>query len=126
MLGAIQRRDLARLHDLALDAREFERRVWPGLPAAQPGRNLPWSYVWTELRQKSDTMLKRTLSDHGGTRYVLEHVSFQGETKYGTYFVHRRSVLAVRDERGDRHELRVLGSMIEADGGWKVFSYVVE
>jgi hypothetical protein len=127
VLAALAERDPARLHALALSEDEFEHRVWPGLPAARPERNMPWSYVWLELRQKSDAMLERTLHEYGGRRYALDGVSFAGETtNHGNYRVFRDTLLAVRDDRGVRHELRVLGSMIETTRGWKVFSYVVD
>ncbi len=56
------------LRDLALNEIEFREQVWPELPAARPERNLPFSYVWGDLRQKSDANLERTLARHGGRR----------------------------------------------------------
>jgi hypothetical protein len=101
--------------------------VWPGLPAARPERNLPWSYVWMDLQQKSDAMLTRTLKEHGGRLYSLESVRFDGEsTDHGSYRVRRETVLTVRAGPGALLDLRVIGSMIEGDGGWKVFSYVAD
>jgi hypothetical protein len=127
VLTAVARRDEARLRALSVDEREFELRVWPGLPAAQPERNMPWSYVWLDLRQKSDAMLQRTLGEHGGRHYDLEAVHFLGEsTNHGTYRVHRGTLLRVRDAAGTERELRLLGSMIETDAGWKVFSYLAD
>ena len=127
VLSALARRDQARLHALALTEDEFEHRVWPDLPAARPERNMPWSYVWMDLRQKSDAMLERTLREYGGRPFELQRVTFAGETtNHGNYRVFRKAVLAARDGRGAEQELRVLGSMIETDRGWKVFSYVVD
>ena len=127
VLSALSQRHHARLRALALDELEFERRVWPALPVARPERNVPWSYVWGDLRQKSEMTLARTLSQHGGTHYELEGVRFRGATTHhGSYTVHRETVLSVRDANGDRQQLRVMGSMIEAGGDWKVFSYVVD
>jgi hypothetical protein len=127
VVAAISQRDETRLRALALNEWEFEHRVWAGLPAARPERNVPWSYVWADLRQKSDMMLARTLKHHGGQPYVLERVTFEGvTTNHGTFVVHREAVLWVRDAAGEQHGLRVMGSMIEAGGQWKVFSYVVD
>ena len=53
VLDALARRDRAALKALALNETEFRDHVWPELPAARPERNLPFSYVWGELRQKS-------------------------------------------------------------------------
>jgi hypothetical protein len=127
VLAAVERQDATRLRLLAISEREFQTYVWPGLPAARPERNLPWSYVWLDLRQKSDAMLKRTLTEYGGHRYELEAVSFLGEsTNHGDYRVHRTALLVVRDASGAPHELKLLGSMIETDRGWKVFSYLAD
>jgi hypothetical protein len=127
VLAAISRRDETRLRALALDEREFERRVWPGLPAARPERNVPWSYVWMDLRQKSDTMLARAISNHSGKAYELERVTFEGAmTDHGTYVIHREAIVWVRDAAGEQQRLRLMGSLIDAGGRWKVFSYVVD
>lgn len=127
VLDAVERRDLEALRALALNEREFREHVWPELPAARPERNLPFSYVWGDLRQKSDQTLSNTLGRYGGRRYTLVSVRFGGEaTRYPTYTVHRDTVLKVRHQGGDESDLRLFGSSLEKDGVWKVFSYVVD
>jgi hypothetical protein len=127
VLTAVERRDTTALRGLALSEEEFREQVWPELPAARPERNLPFSYVWGDLRQKSDLGLEQTLARHGGRRYTLVSMRTAGETtRYPTYAVSRQTVLQVRDETGTRTELRLFGSMIEKHGAWKVFSYVVD
>jgi hypothetical protein len=126
ILDALARSDRATLDGLALNEHEFRDHVWPYLPAARPERNMPFSYVWGDLRQKSRSRLSLTLRHHGGTRYELRQVTFAGSTNYGPYTVHREATLHVRDAEGQERELRVCGSMIEQDGVWKVFSYVVD
>lgn len=126
VLDAIERRDVARLQSLALSEQEFRDHVWPALPAARPERNLPFSYVWGDLRQKSQSKLGETLAKYGGQRFSLLNVAFAGETGYQSYRVHREAKLRVRDASGTETEIRVCGSMIEKDGAWKVFSYVID
>jgi hypothetical protein len=127
VLNAFALRDEVRLRALAIDAEEFELHVWPSLPAAQPGRNLPWSYVWGDLRQKSDANLQRLLGTYGGRRLLLESIRFAGgTTHYAAYTVHRQAVLRVRENAEALDEVRVFGSAIEQAGRWKVFSYVVD
>ena len=125
VLEAIQARDRARLDGLALSQQEFKDHVWPSLPAARPERNLPFSYVWGDLQQKSGLSLSSMLHAHGGHRYDLVGVSFEDVTPYAGYRVHRKATFRVRNAAGTDAEVRVIGSMIEKDGGWKVFSYVV-
>lgn len=126
VLNAIERRDAAALRALALDEQEFRTYVWPHLPAARPQRNLPFSYVWGDLHQKSEMELSRTLAEYGGRRHALISVAAEGEaTSYPGVVVRRDTVLRVRGESGDA-AIRVFGSTIQSDEGWKVFSYVVD
>jgi hypothetical protein len=127
VLSAFARGDEARLGALALNEQEFRDHVWPDLPAARPERNLPFSFVWGDLRPKSEYSLQQALAEHGGQPYTLASVRFDGETtRYGSYAVHRVTVLRVRDGRGQEADLRLFGSMLEKDGAWKVFSYVTD
>src|SRR5688572_13924194 len=127
VLDALSRRDRARLDALALTEQEFRDHAWPELPAARPERNLPFSYVWGDLHQKSDASLERTLARHGGRRYALVSLRGAGETtKYASYTVSRDTVLRVRDETGGELEVRLFGSTIQKEGAWKVFSWVVD
>ena len=126
VLDAFARRDEAALRGLAISEQDFRDHLWPELPAARPERNLPFSYVWGELRQKSDHVLARTLATHERRPLTLVRVAYAGDTtQYVTYAVHRETVLVVRDPRGTEQHLRLYGSTIEKDGAFKVFSFVV-
>jgi hypothetical protein len=124
VLDALARRDRAALEALALNETEFRDHVWPQLPASRSERNLPFSYVWGELRQKSGQALTGVMSREGGKRYELIAVRFAADSDYRTYRVHREATFHVRDAHGMELDLRVSGSMLEQDGAWKVFSYV--
>ncbi len=127
VLAALARQDYARLEALALDEEEFRRYVWPSLPAARPERNLPFTYVWGDLRQKSNNRLRATLGAHRGQAYQLETVTFSGgTTDYSGFRVHRDAVLKARDRAGHVMDLRLFGSAIEKDGAWKIFSFNID
>jgi hypothetical protein len=126
VLEALSRRDRQRLDALALSEQEFRDHVWPDLPAARPERNLPFSYVWGDLRQKSNISLAETLQAKGGTRHTLQRVTFSGVTPSAHYTVHRDATFAVVDDAGASQTVRVCGSFLEKDGAWKVFSYVID
>ena len=116
--------DTEGLRRLAVTEQEFRQRVWPELPASRPERNLPFSYVWGDLSQKSGQSLQQLLAKHTGRAYTLASVRFGATTPYETFTVHRDSVFVVRG--AEEPEVRLCGSMIEAAGRWKVFSYVVD
>jgi hypothetical protein len=126
VLDAVSRRDRARLDALAVSEQEFRDHVWPDLPAARPERNLPFSYVWGDLRQKSNISLAKILDAYGSKRHTLQRVTFAGVTPYTHYKVHRDATFNVVDSSGAAATIRVCGSFLEKDGVWKVFSYVVD
>jgi len=126
VLEAVQTGDRARLNALALNEQEFKEHVWPDLPAARPERNLPFSYVWGDLRQKSDLALSGTLKSQAGRRQELRAVTFADVTPYAHFRVHRKATFHVADAAGAKTEIQVCGSMLEEGGAWKVFSYVID
>ena len=127
MLDALAANDVERLEALALSETEFRTVVWPELPSSRPERGLPFDYAWGDLHQKSNNALRRLIAGQAGRRYQLLAVEFDGEsTAYDTYTVHRESRLVVRDEHGAEMQLRFFGSVLERDGEYKVFSFVVD
>ena len=127
VIEAVERRNEAALLRLAVTEGEFRDHVWPELPAARPERNLPMSYVWADLRQKSDRGLKSILIEQGGQHYTFVEIRFDGETTdYTAYRVHRAPVFVVRRGSEDPTQIRLCGSFLEKDGGWKVFSFVID
>lgn len=127
VLTALAARDVDTLRALPLDETEFRNAVWPDLPASRPERNVPFDYAWGDLRQKSDNARRRLAARHGGRRYELVKVLFAAETtRYRTYEVHRETVLDLRDEEGEEVRLALFGSILEREGRFKLFSYVVD
>jgi hypothetical protein len=126
VLSALERRDVSSLNTLALNEQEFSDHVWAELPAARPERNLPISFVWGDLHQKSDANLRQTIAKHGGSGYDLVSIRFGGSTDYRSYRVHRDSEVTVTDREGRKQDLRLFGSVLEKEGRFKVFSYVVD
>ena len=127
VLDALAARDVERLEALALSETEFRTVVWPELPSSRPERGLPFDYAWGDLHQKSNNALRRLIAGHGGRRYTLLGVAFDGEsTVYDTYTVHRESRLLLRDEDGAEQQSHLFGSILERDGEFKLFSYVVD
>lgn len=124
VIDAVTAGNSAALASLALSEQEFRDHIWPELPAARPERNLPFSYVWGDLHQKSDTYLAATVAKYRGQRLTLVDVRHGEVTRYPSYTVHRDSVFVVRTAEGATDDVRLCGSMVEQNGRWKVFSYV--
>jgi hypothetical protein len=128
VLEGLNNRDVAGLEQLAITKHEFRKLVWPKLPAAKPGRNIPWDYVWNDLSSKSVMQLRARLHEWQPTGDgVVVKVEFTGEsTDYETFRVRRKSTVIIRTPDGRETRQRLFGSIIEQSGRYKVFSYVVD
>jgi hypothetical protein len=127
LLSAVQRGDRVGLQDLALNEHEFKAHIWPSLPASRPERNLPFSYVWGDLHQKSETSLTAMLATYGGRQFELVELSFaEPPQDYAAFRIHREPVFVVRESGRPPERLRLCGSLLEKGGAWKVFSYVAD
>jgi len=124
VLAALEAKDRAALESLPLTEAEFREQVFPEMPAYG---NVPMDYVWGDLKQKGSNELSGILAWHGGRSYEVENVVFDGgATAYDSFVVHRKPRLFVRQrDDGERKELALFGSVIECEGRYKLFSYVV-
>jgi hypothetical protein len=127
VLDALWTRDPERLLRLALTEGEFRTTVWPRLPASRPEMGMPLEYLWSDTAAKSRAGLAEVLQAHGRQRLRLDRIEFGGPAvDYGVFRIHPKTALLVRDQAGRRSRIRVFGSMIEADGRWKIYSFVVD
>jgi hypothetical protein len=126
-LRALEEDDVETLKSLALTEEEFRSHVWPKLPASRPERGVPFEYGWADLNQKSLSSLRRTYSRYRGRELELLEVRFEdGATDYGTFLVHRDARVKVRTGSGEERWLDLFGSVLEARGKYKLFSYVTD
>jgi hypothetical protein len=127
VVDGLTRKDVAALERLAVSEEEFRYLVWPRQPAARPGRNIPWDYAWQDLSSKSQLQLRGRVREWPARDVTLVDIDFEGETTdYHTYRIRRRSVVTLRDRGGQQSREHLFGSLIEQDGKFKVFSYVVD
>jgi hypothetical protein len=127
LLAALAANDAGRMQALALSEEQFKDLVWPSLPASRPERNLPFSYVWGDLKQKSEASLARTLQEEGGKRYDLKAIKMAEKPRlYPGFRVHEEVRFVVVDRAGVERTLTLCGSLFERDGAWKIFSFVVD
>jgi hypothetical protein len=128
VLDALNRRDVAALERFSVTEDEFRRLVWPKQPAARPGRNIPWDYVWRDLAGKSRIQVRARAREWPVERgFTLVEVGFRGDTTdYEAYRIFRESQVTLRDRDGALTRTRMFGALIEQRGRFKVFSYVVD
>jgi hypothetical protein len=123
-LDALARKDQATLERLALSREEFERHVWPELPAARPKTNLTVNFVWSDVALRSRAQLARLLQEFGGQRFSLVKVSHRGKVvRYPSHTAYSDMQILVQDDEGQQRKLPLFGTIIEMDGRFKIYSF---
>lgn len=125
-LAALAGKDIEAIKAMRLTEQEFCNYVWHDLPSSRlPNVSCDWA--WNQATIKSLSGLGEMLRDHQGRRYEFLSLRFaKGTEVYPSYKVHKETWLRVRDENGGEQELRLFGSILEMDGKFKLFSFVVD
>lgn len=125
-LDAVWTRDSAALGRLSITQTEFQKHIWPQLPASAPDVGMPVDRAWADHLMKDDGFRAQLITEHSGRRLMLESIRFNGRpTTYGSFTIHPDTRVTVFD-RDQRLELRLWGSMIESGGRWKIYSFIVD
>jgi len=62
-----------------------------------------------------------------GQDWELVRLEFTGETTdYGGFLVHRDSRMIVRSTDGAERSVRLFGAILEQDGAFKIYSFIVD
>jgi hypothetical protein len=126
LLTALALRDSDKVKALRLTREEFCRYIFPELPSSKLP-NVTCDFVWDQATMKSLGGFVKMWPRHEGKRYELISIRFKdGTDSYPTYKVHKETHLLVRDETGREREMRLFGSMLEMDGQFKLFSFVID
>lgn len=124
VLKGVEHNDPEALLKLRINEREFRKYLWPEFPASDPKMNVPLSFAWGNLDQKSEKGARRALSQYGGNAYRFETIYFQEKTQeYSGFKLYSRSVIVARDGNGNLQELQFCGSIVERNGEYKFLSY---
>ncbi len=117
--------DLEAIKRLRISKEEFCGYVFPELPASKLN-NVTCDFVWSQATLKSMSGMTRMLDGNKGKRFELVSVKFGATERHESYRVLKDPVVTVRDETGAVQSVRLFGSMLEMDGQYKLFSFVVD
>lgn len=105
---------------------EFCSRVFPELPSSKVN-NVNCDFVWEMAMLNHASGLNEVYGQHKGKRYTLVSVRFEGEAqRYPSFRVLKRPLVTVRDENGKSIEHRLFGDVLEIDGQFKLFGFMVD
>jgi hypothetical protein len=125
-LEALARRDDQGLKTLVVTKEEFCRYVWPELPSSRIP-NLTCDWVWNAFEPSDAAGRQETLARHSGKQYRLVRVRFaKGTTQHDSFKVHQDARVVLRDEADQEAEMKLFGSVLEMDGQFKLFSFIID
>jgi hypothetical protein len=126
VLEALRERDEPSLKNLVLTKEEFCNYVWPELPSSRI-KNLTCDWVWSSYGPSNAAGLRHILGVHGGNQYRLVRVRFaRGTTEYESFKVHEDARVVVADSAGRERELKLFGSILDYEGQFKLFSFIID
>ncbi|HQR39347.1 MAG TPA: hypothetical protein PLF26_13220 [Blastocatellia bacterium] len=124
-LDCLARHDVESMKALRITKDEFCRYVFPELPASRTP-NVSCDWVWDQATLKSMAGMTRMLDDNGSANYEFVSMSVASTERHETYAVLKNPVVTVRDATGSTRDVRLFGSVLELDGQYKLFSFVVD
>ncbi len=127
VFDALAVRDVGRLLSLAVTEDEFRQGVWPHLPGSQPEMGMPVDYVWSTTSLRSRAELSERLARFGGQPVRVLAVEFgRAPVNYGAFRIYGESTVTLLAPGARAERVRAFGSLVEAGGRWKVYSYIVD
>ena len=123
IVRALQSSDVAGLHRLRIDQREFTEICWPEFPQSRPYLKIPAAEAWNFHSAQCAEGVVGALRAHGGQPLEVEGVEYGAKREYGNFTLYEDVRLRVRDATGREEVLRFVRSIAERRGGYKVFIY---
>jgi hypothetical protein len=124
VLQSLREGDLQKMKDLSLQKEEFQRFIWPELPVSNPKTNVPLDYVWKDLSYRSMNRMQATFNKMKGKHLELVRIVHRGKVvKYKSHCAYPDMEVFIREPGGKEFSYPLVGTLIELDGLWKVYSY---
>jgi hypothetical protein len=124
VLRFLQTDNLRGLAAITVDSVDYKAIVWPELPVSNPRNNIPFEYVFGRHNQLSRGGLLLKLKELKGKRYEVVRFEERPERdQYKEIRIIPIGEIALKDADGNQTEVRLVGSILEHKGRFKVFSY---
>ena len=114
------------LASLVVTKDEFCSGVYPELRSSKV-RNVTCDFVWEMAMLNHTSGFREVLGKHKGKRYSLVSLRFLAPAeRYATFTVHKQPTVTVRDDEGREREYRLFGDVLEAEGQFKLFGFMID
>ena len=124
VVEALNQGDLSGLHQLRVSRKEYLSWIWPAFSASRPPHNYPEDFAWSNLNTKSSRAVRRLVKRYGENSLTFVKLGFEQKTEeYKDFQLLRGTVLTITNNSGQQKTLKILGSVVEKDGRYKLLSY---
>jgi hypothetical protein len=124
LVTALNTSDTEKLRLLFITEAEHNQLLGPEFKLHYPSvnsDNLP--VLWENLNLKSEKGFVKLIGNYSGKNYQFVSVRFEtSDEKYDSYILHQGTVVILRDAGQKETELRLLGSVVERNGKFKILS----
>ena len=126
VVSALSANDQSALTKLSIDQTEFKKYVWPALAAQMSGSNTNADKYYPTYQKVSQAGIAEATTALAGKKWEIVKINLEPAQRRGKGFqVFGGPVLVLRDEGGQEKTIRVVGSLLERDGAYKVITYYV-
>ncbi len=124
VFAALEHKDSAALQQLTITPEEFKKFVWPSFNPPPTGTNAEKYY---KLYSASNGVgIDEYLKQYGGRKVEVLKVTLNPPSKKSkNYTLAPGAQIALRDDSGQEKTVRMLGTVLERDGRYKVATYYV-
>lgn len=124
VVTALNEKNAESLHKYRVDKEEYIGYMWYSFPASQPKYNIPEDFAWDNLNIKCIKGVTKWVNQYGNRGLEFQKIAFENPTEeYDGFTLLRGTVLHIKTKDGKEKTLRILGSVVEMDGRYKLLSY---
>ncbi len=124
VVAALNNRDIEKLNRLRVQREEYLDWIWPAFPASRPPNNFPGDFAWSNLNKRCNVGMKKWIARYGGQNLEFVAIRFDRPTEtYKGFQLLRGTVLMLKNAADEKGELRILGSVVVKNNGYKLLSY---
>lgn len=118
--------DEAGMDSLTITRFEHDSLLIPEMPIGKaPKEMTDINMAYVMMRRTNMKGLRRAVADYGGNRFEVVKVEFPKQLEtYGPFTVYRETVATVRDSTGAEFILPIFGSIVAAQGKFKLAAYI--
>jgi len=124
VVSALVAKDQSALNKLTVDQSEFVKFVWPVLAPRMTG--MKGDKYYATYRKTSDVGIAEAAATLGSRKWTLVKSTFEPTRYKGKgYKLFGPALVTLRDEAGQENTFKLVGGLLERDGGYKVTTYYV-